>query len=105
MADIREYLVNEVRATCHKVHGSAYMERGLPDLFGTLPGGRAYFIEVKAPGKLATLTPAQRLLLQLEAKNGAVAGAATSVEDVVDLLAWQGYKVIPPEKRIEGFKT
>jgi hypothetical protein len=104
VADIREYLVNEVGATCHKHHGNAYSERGLPDLFGTLPGGRAFYIEVKRPGKLATLTPAQRLLLQQEAKNGAVAGYATSVEDVVDLLMQQGFKVIPPEKRVEGFR-
>lgn len=99
VADIREYLVNEVGATCHKNHGGPYSERGLPDLSGTLPGGRAYWIEVKRPGKLASLTPAQRLLLQREALNGAVAGAVTSVEQVVELLAYQGYKVIPAHQR------
>lgn len=105
VANIKEYLVNEVGATCHKHHGGPYAERGIPDLFGTLPGGRAFYIEVKRPGKLATLTPAQRLLLQREAFNGAVAGAATSVEEVVQLLAYQRYKVIPPEKRLERYLT
>ena len=71
----------------------------MSDLFGTLPGGRSYYIEVKMPSRLATLTPAQRLLLQREALNGAVAGAVTSVAEVVELLAYQGYKVLPPLQR------
>lgn len=38
-------------ALVYNQHGSAYSGRGRPDLLGVLPGGRAFAIEVKAPGK------------------------------------------------------
>lgn len=96
---IRDYLTKEVGATVHRTHGSAFSERGSSDLYGTLPGGRAIYLEAKVPGRLATLTPSQRTFLQREALKGAVAGAVTSVSDVVELLAYQRYTILPPDKR------
>jgi len=32
---------------------NAYTQSGIPDIQGVLPGGRAFFIECKAPGRYA----------------------------------------------------
>jgi len=82
---IREHLISKYGATCHKHHGGPYSERGVADLFGTFPGGRAYFFEVKVPGKKATLW--QIKWLEEEHKRGAVTGVVTSVEEVETILS------------------
>lgn len=89
--EIRDFLKDEVGATYHKYHGSVFAERGVPDIFGTLPGGRAYYFEVKRPGRLGKIAKIQELLLQNEAMHGAVAAFATSVDDVKQALLDQGY--------------
>jgi len=81
---IRDHIVKEYGATCHKHHGGPYSERGVADLFGTMPGGRAFFFEVKVPGKKATLW--QEKWLEEEAKRGAITGVVTSVEDTERIL-------------------
>ena len=84
---VRDHLTAKYGATCHKHHGGPYSERGVSDLFGTMPGGRAFFFEVKVPGKKATLW--QLRWLEEEAKRGAITGVVTSVEDVEAELSKQ----------------
>lgn len=76
-------------------HGSV-APRGLPDLQGVLPGGRALFIEVKRPEWLTTsalqwkpageVSQDQARWLQALAASGAVVGVAWSVEDAEEIL-------------------
>ena len=57
------------------------LPNGFSDLFGVLPGGRALFVEVKAPkGKPS---PAQTNFLAQVSMTGAAAGVARSIEDVI----------------------
>lgn len=81
---LRERLREKWGATSHKVHGSVYSEAGASDLYGTLPGGRALYVEVKMPGKKAT--PAQAAWLDAERRLGAAAGTVSSVEELDDLV-------------------
>lgn len=53
--------------------------RGLPDLGGVLPGGRAIHVEVKRPG--AKPTPAQVGAMQMLARQGAFVCLVRSVEE------------------------
>jgi len=69
------------RGVCnYKFHGSPYSIKNFPDIFGVLPGGRAYFIELKAPGKKPR--PGQLAFLAFLAEQGAVAFWADSLEEV-----------------------
>lgn len=81
---IREHLREKWGATSHKVHGSVFAEAGSSDLYGTLPGGTALYLEVKVPGKKAT--PAQLAWLDAERRRGAIAGVVTSVAEVDELI-------------------
>jgi len=83
---IRLHLEREYGATHHKYHGSAYGERGHADIYGTLPTGRAYYIEVKQPETIGGVKPEQLAFLERERKNGALAGVAASIEDVDKIL-------------------
>jgi Holliday junction resolvase len=67
-----------------KLHGNAFQEPGLPDLFA-IRGGRLLAIEVKLPGNVPT--PIQRRKLADLEQAGAVVGVATSIEDVDNLVA------------------
>ena len=58
--------------------------RGMPDITGVLPGGRALYIEVKAPG--GRCSPWQIARLAELAKQGAVALVATGVPEVAAAL-------------------
>lgn len=84
---IRKKIVAYLRsigALVVKYHGSPYSQAGVSDLIGSLPGGRAFFIEVKRPGNKASAL--QKRFLD-EARNvGAVAGVVTSVDDVRRIL-------------------
>jgi len=59
------------------------LPKGFSDLFGVLPGGRAAFLEVKAPGKKPTddqinfITQMQRM--------GAAAGVVRSIQEALDV--------------------
>lgn len=84
---IRLFLRQEFGATVHKYHGSVYGENGHPDLYGTLPGGRAFYFEVKLPETALTVSPSQRRFLALEKSAGALVGVVTSVEETEQLLS------------------
>ncbi len=58
---------------------------GDPDLYGCLPGGRHFEIEVKRPGNYPTALQDQRLAEWFTA--GAISGVARSVEDALQILA------------------
>ena len=62
----------------HKMHGTVYTPKGMPDLFGVIPGGRAIYVEAKAPGK--TPNPNQTAFLDRLSSMNAVACWADSVE-------------------------
>ncbi len=66
---------------------SKYTPKGVPDIVGILPGGKALFIEVKSPtGKVS---PEQQYFIDTALLLGAVAGVARSVDDAKLLL--RGY--------------
>lgn len=67
-----------------KEHVTVYSQAGEPDIRGVV-SGRAFFIEVKLPGKEATLRPAQAHRLALWERAGAVVGVATSVEQAAQI--------------------
>jgi hypothetical protein len=83
---IRSYMEKVYHATCHKYWGGAFSETGHSDLYGTLPGGYAYWFEVKVPGRVGRTTEPQKRFLKAEADHGAVAGVVTSLDDVDNLL-------------------
>lgn len=61
------------------------LPNGFSDLFGVLPGGRALFLEIKAPkGKPSE---AQTNFLTQVSKTGALAGVARSYEDVIKIIS------------------
>ena len=90
--EMKKYLRDEYGATVHVYHGHAMGESSHPDLYGTLPGGRAFWFEVKSPG---SKHDAARLLCQLdflrrEHVNGAVCGMVSSV-GAVDIAVQDGF--------------
>lgn len=81
---------------------STGMARGIADVHGTGPGGRAVYVEVKAPAWLAPSpktgrliqrraagepTPEQIRFLEEHLRAGAVAGVAWGPQDVDTILA------------------
>lgn len=80
---IRDWLVKE-GCLAMKYHGSVYGYAGHSDIYGVLPSGRAFFLEVKVPGK--TPDPHQTAFLRLADFYGAVTGWADSLEDAKRVL-------------------
>ena len=72
-----------------------YFDTGVPvgfsDLFGVMPNGRAFFIEVKTP--TGRPSPAQINFLQAMKNNGAVAGICRSAEEAKNLIQGGIYHV------------
>ena len=95
---IKEVMLS-IGATCHKMHGSVYMEAGTADLLGTLPGARAFYFEVKVPGKKPT--PWQEKWLAEEAKRGALVGVVDSLESLYNLI--HPYGISPDRKKDSSF--
>jgi hypothetical protein len=62
---------------------------GLPDILGTLPGGRSLYIEVKKPG--GKVRPAQVAFIDSAVRAGALAFVAYSMDEVYDRLKKEGY--------------
>ncbi len=61
---------------------------GHSDLAGCLrPSGRAWYIEVKVPGKHPT--EAQQAFLDAMSACGAIAGCAHSVDEALELLGYR----------------
>jgi hypothetical protein len=68
-----------------KVHVTAYMRTGEPDLLGCLPpSGRTVALEVKQPGKKAT--PVQQMRLMMWEKAGAITGTVHSADEAEMLV-------------------
>lgn len=73
----------------HKVHGGAYGETGASDLYGTLPGGRAIYVEVKTKdtiNKWDARRRFQQAWLLREKMLGAFTATVTSWEELQGLL-------------------
>jgi hypothetical protein len=85
---IRKEMKKVYGTILHKVHGGAYGETGASDLYGTLPGGRAIYVEVKTPETINKWDARRRFqqawLLQ-EKMLGAFTATVCSWEDL------QGY--------------
>lgn len=69
--------------------GGAYSQKGIPDIIGHI-NGRFFAIEVKAPGKLNSLTELQKNELVKIAINGGVSLVASDVQHVIDAFRTQG---------------
>lgn len=80
---IRNWLVQN-GCLAFKYHGSIYGYRGHSDIYGVLPSGRAFFLEVKVPGKKPK--PFQDAFLDLTEKAGAVSGWADTLEGAKKLI-------------------
>lgn len=81
---IRDWLKAE-GALVFKYHGSVYGIKGFSDLHGVLPCGRAFFLEVKVPGKKPE--PFQQAFLDEARRFGAVTGWADSLDKAKELLS------------------
>lgn len=79
-AAIRKYL-KEIGASVATPIGSAYGRRGVSDML-VCHKGLFVAIEVKAPGKLSTVTPLQSLYLEGVRAAGGVALLVDDVESV-----------------------
>lgn len=92
---IREKMKETYGTILHKNHGGAYGETGSSDLYGTLPGGRAIYVEVKTKetiNKQDSRRKFQDAWLDREARMGAFTAVVVSWEDLlIELLAQQIY--------------
>ena len=89
-ADISKKIMTAVRdayprAVIRKRHGTVFGLAGDPDLYGCLPDGRHFEIEVKRPGESATLL--QRKRLADWAAASAITGVAHSPEEALEILS------------------
>lgn len=74
---IRDWLVRE-GCLAMKHHGSVFAYRGHADVYGCFPDGKAFFLEVKVPGKKPE--PHQAAFLKMASAYGAVTGWCDSLE-------------------------
>lgn len=81
---IRKSLVDEFGGYWYKVHGGQFQNSGLPDIVGCLQG-QFYGIEVKQPGKVATLL--QQVTLNALKDQGAITGVVHSISEAISLVA------------------
>ncbi len=95
-------ITNQIRGVLHlmrvrfrKHWGGPMSPPGIPDLIGTLEGGRAFWCEVKRPGQ--KLSESQEEFLDEMGQAGAIAFMATSPQEVIQFLADSGYE---PAKRL-----
>lgn len=91
-AQLKEYMLIEYGVRLHKFHANAFTEIGVADLFGTMPGGRAIYIEAKKPGhKTSKLRLEQQLRwLEFERSQGALACMVESVAELERYLSTAG---------------
>lgn len=99
LAHIRQ-LLRVLRVTHWKNWGGPMGERGVPDLIGTLQGGRMLLIEVKGPQ--GVVSPEQAAFLERHAAAGALAFVARSSREVLERLAAEGYP--PAVSVLEQFR-
>ena len=62
-------------------------KRGVSDILACAPDGRFWSIEVKAPGKLSTVSPLQRHNLNEVSTRDGIALATDNLDEVKNLLA------------------
>jgi len=77
-----------------KYHGSQYGVKGHPDIYGVI-AGRSFFLETKTPDG-GDPRPDQCRQLELWARQRAITGSPTSVDEAVDLVLRglrEGYRV------------
>jgi hypothetical protein len=80
---IRDWLVQN-GALPFKYHGSVYGYKGHADIYGCFHDGRAFFLEVKMPGRKPN--PHQTAFLKLAADHGAIVGWCDSLEGAKKLF-------------------
>lgn len=96
---IREKMLEKYGTFLHKNHGGAYGETGAADLYGTLPGGRAIYVELKTPDTIKKKTARrkyQEAWLMREARLGAFTAVTASWDDL--LLQLLGEQIYPQWK-------
>lgn len=79
-------------AFAEKNHGSAGSRIGTPDIYACVRG-RFVAFEVKATGKKATVTPAQKRVLNEVRSAGGLSHVVDSVDDVLALLKMWGIPI------------
>jgi hypothetical protein len=84
-ASILRRLAREPECYAVKRHGSAWGRRGEPDVYGCYRG-RAFVLEVKAPGRAGTLTVLQGRALAAWRAAGAISAVVESVEEALQAL-------------------
>lgn len=70
---------------------------GMPDMVGALPTGTALFVEAKAPGKRATLRPAQRDFLEKAIGTNAFAVCVDSLDMLTEV--YHQWLTVAPDQR------
>lgn len=83
---IRTQMLDEFGTILHKVHGGPYSETGASDLYGTLPGGRAIYVEVKTPDTINDVNAITRRHQDAWLAREARLGAFTAVVDSYAML-------------------
>lgn len=83
-SNIRKALLRE-GAFVFKVHGSAAMMSGLPDLIGCVKG-RFFGFEVKMPGKESNTSRRQEYVHGLIRRAGGFVAVISSKEEALDAL-------------------
>lgn len=89
---IREKMKENYGTILHKAHGGAYSETGASDLYGTLPGGRAIYVELKTKesiGKMDARRKYQEAWLAREARLGAFTAIVADWESLQNALLAQ----------------
>ena len=93
---IRKLVKEKYGTILHKNHGGPFTETGAADLYGTLPGGRAVYIELKTPETVKQKSGRatyQYAWLERERKLGALTMLISSFEELVYMFTAAG--VIP----------
>jgi hypothetical protein len=95
---------NIQKAVRAKIPGTVILKRhvsmgvmGHPDLYGCLPGGRHFEIEVKQPGNAPTELQQERLAEWKAA--GAITGVATTVAEALAILFQGMWDQLEDERR------
>lgn len=78
--------LNEIDGVdCFVYHGSPFAHKGHSDLYGH-HHGKAFYMEVKVPGKKHLLTALQQNFLARMKNDGANAGVVSSIEEALELI-------------------